>query len=73
MESFFKEIDVYHNTEDLIASGHLNTISQSQILLKGARKYNFEKRTNPNRIKHCFAKNKGKERRPRKFHLCDFT
>jgi alanine racemase len=45
-KSFFKEIDVYHNTEDLISSGHLNTISQSQILLKGARKYNFEKLAN---------------------------
>jgi Alr-MurF fusion protein len=45
-KSFFKEIDVYHNTEDLLASGHLNTISHSQILLKGARKYNFEKLAN---------------------------
>jgi alanine racemase len=39
----FDQIDVFHSTEDLIASGLLNTINTSQILLKGARKYNFEK------------------------------
>jgi alanine racemase len=39
----FDQIDVFHSTEDLIASGLLNSISNSQILLKGARKYNFEK------------------------------
>ncbi len=39
----FDQIDVFHRTEDLIASGLLNTINTSQILLKGARKYNFEK------------------------------
>ncbi len=42
-KSIFSQIDVFHSTEDLIASGLLNTINSSQILLKGARKYNFEK------------------------------
>jgi alanine racemase len=42
-KSIFIQIDVFHSTEDLIASGLLNTINNSQILLKGARKYNFEK------------------------------
>ena len=39
----FDSIDVYHTTEDLISSGVLNTINNSQLLLKGARKFNFEK------------------------------
>jgi alanine racemase len=39
----FDQIDVFHSTEDLISSGLLNSINNSQILLKGARKYNFEK------------------------------
>jgi alanine racemase len=42
-KALFDQIDVFQSTEDLISSGLLNTISTSQILLKGARKYNFEK------------------------------
>lgn len=42
-KSIFNQIDVFQSTEDLISSGLLNSISHSQILLKGARKYNFEK------------------------------
>ena len=42
-KAIFDQIDVFHTTEDLISSGLLNTINNSQILLKGARKYNFEK------------------------------
>ncbi|MFD3408067.1 bifunctional UDP-N-acetylmuramoyl-tripeptide:D-alanyl-D-alanine ligase/alanine racemase [Aquirufa sp. HETE-83D] len=39
----FEQIDVFHSTEDLISSSLLTSINNSQILLKGARKYNFEK------------------------------
>ncbi len=42
-KAIFDQIDVFQNTEDLISSGHLNTINNCQILLKGARKFNFEK------------------------------
>ena len=42
-KAIFDQIDVFQSTEDLISSGLLNTINTSQILLKGARKYNFEK------------------------------
>jgi len=36
-------IEVYQSTEDLLKSGQLNFIYDAAILLKGARKYNFEK------------------------------
>lgn len=50
----FKEIDVFYNTEDLINSGILNQISDAVILLKGARKFNFEQITQILETKtHC--------------------
>jgi len=36
-------IEVYQTTEDLLKSGRLNSLFDAAILLKGARKYNFEK------------------------------
>ncbi|MHA8050242.1 bifunctional UDP-N-acetylmuramoyl-tripeptide:D-alanyl-D-alanine ligase/alanine racemase [Aquirufa sp. ROCK-SH2] len=39
----FNQITTFKTTEDLIQSGALNQINDSAILLKGARKFNFEK------------------------------
>jgi alanine racemase len=36
-------IEVYQSTEDFLKSGRLNALFNAAILLKGARKYNFEK------------------------------
>lgn len=36
-------IEVYQSTEDFLKSGRLNSLFNAAILLKGARKYNFEK------------------------------
>ena len=36
-------IEVYQTTEDFLKSGKLNSLFNAAILLKGARKYNFEK------------------------------
>ena len=36
-------IEVYQSTEDFLKSGKLNSLYNAAILLKGARKYNFEK------------------------------
>lgn len=36
-------IEVYQTTEELLKSGRLNSLYEAAILLKGARKYNFEK------------------------------
>ncbi len=36
-------IEVYQSTDDFLKSGRLNSLFNAAILLKGARKYNFEK------------------------------
>lgn len=36
-------IEIYQSTEDLLKSGHLDTLYNAAILLKGARKYHFER------------------------------
>ena len=47
-------IETYASSENLIESGDLNTITDSIILLKGARKYSFEKIVNALETKtHC--------------------
>jgi alanine racemase len=49
-----KGIEVYPTTEDFLKSGRLNSIFNAAILLKGARKYNFEKLVNALENKsHC--------------------
>lgn len=53
-KQYFQQIDTYPNAETLIESGDLNTIQNSVILLKGARKYAFEKIVNALETKtHC--------------------
>jgi Alr-MurF fusion protein len=50
----FDQISTYTTTEDLIESGDLNSIHDSVILLKGARKFSFEKIVNALETKtHC--------------------
>jgi alanine racemase len=41
-QEFFENIQVFRQTEDLLQSGYLNEISDSSVLIKGARKFNFE-------------------------------
>jgi alanine racemase len=49
-----KGIEVYQTTEDFLKSGRLNSLYHAAILLKGARKYNFEKLVNALENKsHC--------------------
>ncbi len=50
----FKQIDSYASTESLIESGDLNNLKDSIILLKGARRFEFEKIVNALETKtHC--------------------
>ncbi len=50
----FPQITTYVTTEDLLESGDLNSIHDSIILLKGARKFSFEKIVNALETKtHC--------------------
>jgi alanine racemase len=51
---YFKNIETYSTAESLIESGDLISIQDSVILLKGARKYAFEKIVNSLETKtHC--------------------
>lgn len=53
-KSFFNQITCYPTAESLIESGDLTNLSDSVILLKGARKYAFEKIVNALETKtHC--------------------
>ncbi|RXK47672.1 bifunctional UDP-N-acetylmuramoyl-tripeptide:D-alanyl-D-alanine ligase/alanine racemase [Aquirufa rosea] len=50
----FQSIEVFYHTEDLLNSGILNQLSDAVILLKGARKFNFELITQALETKtHC--------------------
>lgn len=50
----FPQITTYKTTEELIESGDLNSIHDAIILLKGARKFSFEKIANSLETKtHC--------------------
>ncbi len=51
---YFQEIETYATAETLVDSGDLNSLHDSIILLKGARKYAFEKIVNALETKtHC--------------------
>ncbi|MEY2793783.1 MAG: hypothetical protein RJA76_1775 [Bacteroidota bacterium] len=45
-QDFFNFEKVFRNTEDLLQSTILNQLTESAILIKGARKFNFERITN---------------------------
>jgi len=50
----FEKINLFKNTEELLQSGYLNQINNSIILLKGARKFNFERLVHALETKsHC--------------------
>jgi Alr-MurF fusion protein len=51
---YFKQLDTYASAEALVESGDLNNLHDSIILLKGARKFAFEKIVNALETKtHC--------------------
>lgn len=45
-QNLFKSIKVFQTTQELISNGILNQLHDSAILIKGARKYGFEKLSN---------------------------
>ncbi len=53
-QELFDSIQVFRQTDDLIQSGILNQLKDSAILIKGARKFNFERISNLlERKTHC--------------------
>ncbi|MFM1913621.1 MAG: hypothetical protein RIR51_1464 [Bacteroidota bacterium] len=45
-QAYFKDLEIYKNTEDYLENGGLKNIHDSLILIKGARKYQFERIVN---------------------------